>query len=211
MMILFHVLICQGGTESAIRGCKPASTDDTGTDVALFPRWTAPTAKAASTTATHATRWTDVVCFSCGKSGHPVTRCPNLNEAFPFLQPGWRTEKTPGGFVMIPPRGQRTAGGRKTTADPGGRVRLSGQYSRSAPGPSRGNSIDCSPTTEILDDVSLAAEQSGGTSVGFSWMLVRQYGRKRLWLRTLVDGSVFMMLDYTRIRALCGCQMMVCL
>ena len=22
-----------------------------------------------------------------------------------FLQPGWRTEKTPGGFVMIPPRG----------------------------------------------------------------------------------------------------------
>ena len=33
--------------------------------------------------------WTDVVCFSCGKSGHTVTRCPNLNEAFPFLQPGW--------------------------------------------------------------------------------------------------------------------------
>ena len=49
--------------------------------------------------------WTDVVCFSCGKSGHTVTRCPNLNEAFPFLQPGWRTEKTPGGFVMIPQRG----------------------------------------------------------------------------------------------------------
>ena len=49
--------------------------------------------------------WTDVVCFSCGKSGHTVTRCPNLNEPFPFLQPGWRTEKTPGGFVMIPPRG----------------------------------------------------------------------------------------------------------
>ena len=41
--------------------------------------------------------WTDVVCFSCG-------HCPNLNEAFPFLQPGWRTEKTSGGFAMIPPR-----------------------------------------------------------------------------------------------------------
>ena len=40
--------------------------------------------------------WTDMVCFSCGKSGH---------EAFPFLQPGWRTEKTPGRFVMIPPQG----------------------------------------------------------------------------------------------------------
>ena len=49
--------------------------------------------------------WTDVVCFSCGKSGHTVTCCPNLNEAFPFRQPGWRTEKTPGGFVMIPPGG----------------------------------------------------------------------------------------------------------
>ena len=48
--------------------------------------------------------WTDVVCSSCGKSGHTVTRCPNLNEAFPFQQPGWRTEKTLGGFVMISPR-----------------------------------------------------------------------------------------------------------
>ena len=46
----------EGGTKSATRGCKTASTDDTGTDVALFPRWTASTAKAASTTATHATR-----------------------------------------------------------------------------------------------------------------------------------------------------------
>ena len=48
--------------------------------------------------------WTDVVCFSCGKSGHTATRCPNLNEAFTFLQPGWRTEKTSGGFAMIPQR-----------------------------------------------------------------------------------------------------------
>ena len=49
--------------------------------------------------------WTDVVCFSCGKSGHTATRYPNLNEAFPFLQPGWRTEKTSGRFAMIPLRG----------------------------------------------------------------------------------------------------------
>ena len=48
--------------------------------------------------------WNGVVCFSCGKSGHAATRCPNLDESFPFMQPGWRAEKTPGGFIMIPPR-----------------------------------------------------------------------------------------------------------
>ena len=46
----------EGATESTSRGCKPSSTDDTGTDVALFPRWTAPTTTAASATATYATR-----------------------------------------------------------------------------------------------------------------------------------------------------------
>ena len=37
------------------------------------------------------------MCFSCGNSGHAATRCPNFNESFPFLQPGWQTEKMPGG------------------------------------------------------------------------------------------------------------------
>ena len=48
--------------------------------------------------------WSDVLCFSCGKLGHAATRCPNLNVSFPFMQPGWQTEKTPDGFIMIPPR-----------------------------------------------------------------------------------------------------------
>ena len=47
--------------------------------------------------------WYGVVCFSCGKSGHGVTRCPALDESFPFMLPGWRAESTPGGFIMISP------------------------------------------------------------------------------------------------------------
>ena len=46
----------EGATESATRGCKPSSTDGTGTDVALFPRWTASMTTAASATATYPTR-----------------------------------------------------------------------------------------------------------------------------------------------------------
>ena len=48
--------------------------------------------------------WSDVICFSCGKTGHAATRCPDYNDSLPFLQPGWQKEKTPGGFIMIPPR-----------------------------------------------------------------------------------------------------------
>ena len=31
--------------------------------------------------------WNDLVCFSCGKSGHGVNRCPTLDESFPFMLP----------------------------------------------------------------------------------------------------------------------------
>ena len=31
--------------------------------------------------------WATVVCFSCGKAGHGVGRCPELNETFPFMLP----------------------------------------------------------------------------------------------------------------------------
>ena len=48
--------------------------------------------------------WTDVICFSCGRSGHTATRCPDFNETLPFLQPGWRTVKRSGGVTMIPPQ-----------------------------------------------------------------------------------------------------------
>ena len=48
--------------------------------------------------------WTSVVCFSCGKAGHSATRCPALDESFPFMLLGWKAEKEGGGYVMISPR-----------------------------------------------------------------------------------------------------------
>ena len=48
--------------------------------------------------------WSEVKCFSCGKSGHSATRCPTLDIAFPFILPGWKAEKTSVGYMMISPR-----------------------------------------------------------------------------------------------------------
>ena len=40
--------------------------------------------------------WNAVVCFSCGNAGHSTTRCPTLDDLFPFMLPGWKAEKTAG-------------------------------------------------------------------------------------------------------------------
>ena len=48
--------------------------------------------------------WSEVKCFSCGKSGHSATRCPTLDITFPFILPGWKAEKTSTGYMMISPR-----------------------------------------------------------------------------------------------------------
>ena len=60
-----------------------------------------------------------VVCFSCGKAGHSATRCPDLNETFPFMLLVWKAEKVGGGYVMISPVWQQNVTGRETTTDPG--------------------------------------------------------------------------------------------
>ena len=48
--------------------------------------------------------WATIVCFSCGKSGHGVGRCPELNETFPYMLPGWSAEKVGSSYLMISPR-----------------------------------------------------------------------------------------------------------
>ena len=48
--------------------------------------------------------WSEVRCFSCGKSGHSANRCPTLDITFPFILPGWKAEKTSVGYMMISPR-----------------------------------------------------------------------------------------------------------
>ena len=103
-----------------------------------------------------------MVCFSCGKAGHTATCCPNLNEAFPFLQPGWQTEKTPGGFAMIPPWGttdHRRNGKRRLIGEGGSASRVSIHARPRYPG--GGTLSTVSPRWTIFDDVSLAVEQSG--------------------------------------------------
>ena len=49
--------------------------------------------------------WATIVCFSCGtESGHGVGRCPELDETFPIILPGWSAEKVGGNYVMVSPR-----------------------------------------------------------------------------------------------------------
>ena len=48
--------------------------------------------------------WSEMQCFSCGTSGHSATRCPTLDITFPFMLPGWKSEKTSTGYMMISPK-----------------------------------------------------------------------------------------------------------
>ena len=44
--------------------------------------------------------------------GHAATRCPDFNDSFPFLQPGWQKEKTRGFRPLVP------GGGAVSTVSP---------------------------------------------------------------------------------------------
>ena len=45
--------------------------------------------------------WTTIVCFSCGKFKpvHGVGRCPELDETFPYMLPGWSVEKVGANYL----------------------------------------------------------------------------------------------------------------
>ena len=70
------------------------------------------------------------------------------------------------------------------------------------------------PRRMTFDDVFQAVEHCGGGGGGLSWFPpgFRQCEPKRLWLGTLLDGSVLMMmLKYDREWAQCGCRKIECL
>ena len=67
--------------------------------------------------------WNAVVCFSCRKAGHSATHCPNLDDSFPFMVPGWTAEKTAGGYAMISPRVAAERRKRRLIRGGGGGVR----------------------------------------------------------------------------------------
>ena len=102
-----------------------------------------------------------MLCFSCGKSGHAATRCPNLNDSFPFMQPGWQTEKTPGGIIMIPPRVAMDRRRRKTAADPRGG---GGGGQHAAVGPCEMPSPYSEKTQEPLEQAVLIQADPAGQS-----------------------------------------------
>ena len=63
--------------------------------------------------------WTTMVCFSCGRSGHRVSRYPQLNKTFPYLLPGWSVERGDGQYMAVSPGQSRNVSSRETTTDRG--------------------------------------------------------------------------------------------
>ena len=48
-----------------------------------------------------------MVCFSCGRSGHGVSRCSRVDTAFPFLPPGWLVDFRQGQYRVMWPTVQQ--------------------------------------------------------------------------------------------------------
>ena len=105
----------------------------------------------------------DVGCFSCGKSGHATNRCPDLDDLFPFMLPGWRADSIPGGCVMISPsevaKRRRTEKRRQIRGE-GFATRISNNVRPQDPG---GGVQTLAAPRQMMDiDVTDAPDLSGG-------------------------------------------------
>ena len=49
----------------------------------------------------HSTREWARVCVSCGRPGHGVNRCAQVDISFPFLSPGWSVDVTNGQYQAV--------------------------------------------------------------------------------------------------------------
>ena len=136
--------------------------------------------------------WNGVVCFSC------ETRCPNLDESFPFMQPGWRAEKTPGGGGGGGVHYDPTPGDARPTEDGKRRlIRGEGFTSRvsstiRSQDPEGGATPVAAPRQIRTDDVSDTAKLSRGGGGGLRWSPseFRWCWSRRPMLGTLHDRSV---------------------
>ena len=63
--------------------------------------------------------WSMVLCFSCGKYGHEVGRCPQLDVTFSFMLPGWSAEEIGAHYVKVSPHLAADDYGRETATDTG--------------------------------------------------------------------------------------------
>ena len=64
------------------------------------------------------------VCFSCGRQGHGVNRCSQVDTSVPFLPPGWSVDVRNGQYRATQTDGTGLGLLRETGDGPGGRVSL---------------------------------------------------------------------------------------
>ena len=165
----------EGDTESTTRSYRPSSTDDIGTDVTLFPRWTAPTTATASATTTDPTRLDRRSVFLL-REVRPYGDALPRAEKRQLIREGGSTSR-----VSDHARPRDPGGGTVPTVSP------------------RWTIID-----DVSQAVGQSGVVGGGY-LSWSSPGVRWCGLNRLQLRTLWNVSVLMMLlDYKHMMARCG-------